>query len=305
MKILSKLKEKIHQNRISIKIHYNKDITKKQNICLCTSGKLENRYIREYVMHYEKYGVDKIFLYDNNDINGERFETVIGDFVEKGFVEINNWRGKKQVGIEIMNDCYRNNFNKYDWLIFYDLDEFIHLSNYTNIKIFLNEEKFDKCNIIYLNLICHTDNNLLFYENKSLSERFPEKTPISKFLGNHLEIKCIMRGHIPGITIYSVHGCNYDRKYNNCNGFGNLYKHINIWATENDYKYYYIDHYYSKSTEEFINKINRGDALFKDPRYIFKRIAKYFGQSKFTEEKRQMIENRTGLNLSRFYNFSF
>ena len=88
LKTLSKLKEKIHQNRISIKIHYNKDITKKQNICLCTSGKLENRYIREYVMHYEKYGVDKIFLYDNNDINGERFETVIGDFVEKGFVEI-------------------------------------------------------------------------------------------------------------------------------------------------------------------------------------------------------------------------
>ena len=60
-----------------------------------------------------------------------------------------------------MKDCYRRNYNKYDCLIFYDLDEFIHLSNYSNIKIFLNEEKFNKCNLVYLNLLCHTDNNLI------------------------------------------------------------------------------------------------------------------------------------------------
>ena len=122
-----------------------------------TLGKEENRYIREYVQHYEKYGVDKIFLYDNNNVNGERFESVIGDYIEKGLVEIINWRGKKKVLFKIMNACYQKNFDKFDWLIFYELDEFIHLSNYSNIKMFLNEEKFNKCNLIYLNLVCHTD----------------------------------------------------------------------------------------------------------------------------------------------------
>ena len=53
-------------------------------ICICTLGKKENRYIREFVTHYEKYGVDKIYLYDNNDINGERFEEVIKDYIDKG-----------------------------------------------------------------------------------------------------------------------------------------------------------------------------------------------------------------------------
>ena len=37
--------------------------------------------------------VDKIFLYDNNDINDERFEDVISDFIENGYVEIINYRG--------------------------------------------------------------------------------------------------------------------------------------------------------------------------------------------------------------------
>ena len=73
-----------------------------------------------------------------------------------------------------MNECYNNNYEKYHWLIFYKIDEFINLHNYTNIKYILNKKQFENCQLIYLNLICHTDNNLLKYENKSLEERFPE-----------------------------------------------------------------------------------------------------------------------------------
>ena len=281
--------------------NYNNKIIKKKKICICTFGKEENKYIREFIQHYEKYGVDKIFLYDNNDATGERFESVIEEYLKSGLVEIINWRGKKKVVYRIMNDCYKKNFDKFDWLIFYELDEFIHLSNYSNIKIFLNEEKFNKCNLICLNLLCHTDNNLLFYQNKSLAERFPEITPITKKGGILLEIKCIMRGHIPGLHINNAHLCN--TKYDNCNGFGHLNKHKGRYSIENDYKYYYIDHYYSKSTEEFINKINKGDAQFRSVRYALHRIDKYFSQSKFTEEKRLMIQNRTGLNLTIFKNY--
>ena len=33
--------------------------------------------------------MDKIYFYDNNDIEGENFEDVINDYIEKGFVELN------------------------------------------------------------------------------------------------------------------------------------------------------------------------------------------------------------------------
>jgi len=52
----------------------NKISNNTTSVCLCTLAKLENKYIREFVNHYKNYGVDKIYLYDNNDINGEKFD---------------------------------------------------------------------------------------------------------------------------------------------------------------------------------------------------------------------------------------
>ena len=43
-------------------------------VALCCIGRLENRYIREYVGFYLGIGVDKVFLYDNNYDGEEYFE---------------------------------------------------------------------------------------------------------------------------------------------------------------------------------------------------------------------------------------
>ena len=56
-------------------------------VCLCTVAKEENKYIREFVEHYKKYDIDKIYIFDNNDKNGEKFEEVINDYIKIGFVE--------------------------------------------------------------------------------------------------------------------------------------------------------------------------------------------------------------------------
>ena len=237
--------------------------------------------------------MDKIFLYDNNDIEGERFEDVIGDYIDKGYVQILDWRGKTKGIYKIMNNCYKMNYKKYDWLIFYELDEFIHLYKYKSIKNFLTEQRFNECEVIYLNLVCHTDNNLLYYENKSLIERFPVIIKNRK-----LEVKSILRGHIPKIRINHLHQCN--NKLINCNGFGHKNKIKSIFTTEPDFKYYYIDHYYSKSTEEFINKLKRGDLYKTSINYYMHKIKKYYLQNNFTKEKIEMIENRTGFNLSKY-----
>ena len=45
-------------------------------ICLCVIAKNENKYLREFVEYYKTIGYNKIFLYDNNDIFGEKFEEV-------------------------------------------------------------------------------------------------------------------------------------------------------------------------------------------------------------------------------------
>ena len=279
-------------------IKNEKQIIPNIKVCVCTLAKLENRYIREFVQHYENYGVDKIFLYDNNDINGEKFEEVINDYIKKGFVEVLNWRGKYQAMMPIMNDCYNQNNKNYDWLIFYEIDEYIHLYNYTNVKLFLNQSKFANCQQILLNMVCHTDNNQLYYKNEPLKKRFPETVPITKPRGIHLEYKAIIRGHIQGLHINNNHLG--DERLGGCDNSGFYEEKHGISTTKTDRKYYYIDHYYSKSTEEFIIKLTKGDALRNDHWYIHERIAKYFGQSKITKEKIDMIEQKTKIKLYKY-----
>lgn len=83
-------------------------------ICLCILGKNENKYIKDFIENYKNYRVDKIILYDNNDINGEKFEEIIGDYIKQEFVHIENWRGMEKMQFNIMNDCYKNNFDKFN-----------------------------------------------------------------------------------------------------------------------------------------------------------------------------------------------
>ena len=118
-------------------------------VCICTLGKNENRYIKQFLNHYRKLGVDKVFLYDNNDKgnNSESFENEISEFIKEDFVEIINYRGKVHPQFQIYRKCYQKNNQKYDWLIFFDIDELIHLENYFNIKDFLNEKRFNKCKL--------------------------------------------------------------------------------------------------------------------------------------------------------------
>jgi hypothetical protein len=274
----------------------NKEI----KVCLCSPGKNENRYIKEFVEHYKNYGVDKIFLYDNNDLDGEYFEQVINNYIQDKFVKIINFRGKKRAALDMMNDCYRNNFKVFDWLIFFEIDEYIFLKDIYNIKTFLSDNKFLKCQRIQLNWVFHTDNNLLYYENRTLKERFPEiEENAKKNINIPHGIKSILRGHIPNIKINCIHTLNHRLK--SCDGFGN-YKNVKgIVTLQSDYRNFYIDHYNFKSTEEFIKKINFGDIMYYKDNQL-QRIKVYFLINKFTEEKIKLMEKATGLNLSEIRN---
>lgn len=292
IKLISK--EKHNQNQ-------NQNI-KEAKVGMCSLGKQENLYVREFVEHYKNYGVKKIYLYDTNDINGERFEEVIDDYIKSGFVEVNDWRGKFKVQFKILNVCYKAHKDEYDWIMFTDLDEYIHLyNNYTKVGEFLAEPKFNQCEIVYLNLICHSDNEHLYYENKPLKERFPNVVPSDMFGGKNLEIKFILKGHMENVSIYCLHRGNMGIK-NNCNGFGHKDKYKSIYTTEPDTMYYYYDHYYSKSTEEFVKKIVRGDNENYHNQFRMGRIKKYFQENTLTLEKVLMIENGTKLDLSSYKN---
>ena len=110
-------------------------------------------------------------------------------------------------------DCYEKHSKEYDWLSFFDKDEYLMLKP-KGIKIqrFLENKRYNYCPIVKINWLMFSDNGQINYENKSTTKRFP-KPSLNQNAGIH--VKSIMRGNISyhkyGKT-YSPHYLFYDLK---------------------------------------------------------------------------------------------
>ena len=168
---------------ISIDKKINVDENNKTKVCLCAIAKKENLYIKFFIDHYKKLGYDHIFLYDNNDINYEKVEDIIKDDINNGFVTLINYRGyrgkRESPQMDAYYDCYEKHNLEYDWLSFFDIDEYLMLKpEGIDIHKFLDSERYKNCPNVKINWLIFSDNNQTKYEKKPLNERF---TTISKW----------------------------------------------------------------------------------------------------------------------------
>ena len=271
-------------------------------VAVCSIGRLENRYIKEFVEYYKKLGVDKIFLYDNNYDGEEYFETVIGDYVGKGFVEVIDFRNKDYCQLEAYQDCYNKHKDEYDWICYFDIDEYLTFENErVSIKKFLSRKCFRDYDMIHVNWKVYGDNNLIHYEDKPLRERFTEPImPLDFKYGydfpenNH--IKSIVRGGLEGVTWNATpHTPNGIARC--CNAVGNECKSASPF-NEFDFSTAWLNHYQTKTIEEWItNKVRRGFADGNRDRFKKNNpIKEFFGRNQANEEKIKYVESILGRN---------
>ena len=90
------------------------NIRKNKGIGICVTCKNENLYLKEYVTYYQKLGIKKIIIYDNNDIEGEKPEDILDNFIKSNFVEIIDTRGFRTSQIPSYNHCYVQYRNQFD-----------------------------------------------------------------------------------------------------------------------------------------------------------------------------------------------
>ena len=139
-----------------------KDI-KDIKVCLCMLGKKENLYAKETVQYYKKIGYNHIYIYDNNDIGDEKLEDVLYNEINNNFVTIIDVRGLRKQQCSSYKHCYEKYNKFYDWLSFFDFDEFLYIKNNKTIQEFLSDEKYKKCANVKINWLSYTDNDLIYY----------------------------------------------------------------------------------------------------------------------------------------------
>lgn len=236
-------------------------------VCLCCIGKNENQYIREFVEHYQKIGIDTIFLYDNNNIDGENFEEVIGDYVNDDFVKIINFRGKKICQLEAYQDCYDNYANDYEWICYFDCDEFLELTKYNNIKEYLSDKSISKYDMVHINWMIYGDNNLIGNEysyDRSLVNRFKNPLPydICGFgwcykgpENNHIKTIVKTKKNVDWLHSWNPHTPKCDLRC--CSNNGTEIDGNSPWTPYN-FECAYLKHYISKTILEWVEKMKRG-----------------------------------------------
>lgn len=232
-------------------------------VLLCCIGKMENNYIREFVEYYKTIGFDNICLYDNNDIDGEHFEDVIGDYINSGFVILKDWRGKELAQIPSYTDCYNTYKDKYDWIAYFDIDEFLDL-DCNNIKEFLSQDMYNDRGINTIRICWRqfTDSDILNVEDNNYSiKRFTEYLPLTtKYTAS---TKIIIKTVLDNIEFNSPHGILYNSKYADkiiaVNTEGQLCRNsIFLGNNEITWENARLNHYRFKTIEEYVmNKMVR------------------------------------------------
>lgn len=265
---------------------------KKILVCLCVIGRRENLYAKEYIEYYKNLGYNHIFIYDNNYLNetNEKFIDILEEEVKKGFVSIINYynfRGKhNNAQFEAYYDCYKKNNRNYDWLSFFDFDEYLELmeKNQT-IQEFLSNKRYKNCQNIKLNwLHFESQKDLLFYENKPLRIRFNK--PIYNHNRNKL-IKSTVRGKLTNYWKGWTCPHSSENRYKSCSSSGKKVSTPEPVIVPPDYKYAFIRHYFKKSFEEYCIKIKRGWPDEADQKYFLNQL---INENKNDTEKLKIMQ---------------
>ena len=254
-------------------------------VAVCAIGRLENRYAVEWVEHYKSLCVDKIFIYDNNRVDdGELLSDVLQPYIEAGFVEITPWTAKQKQAYE---DCYNRHNQEYTWIGFFDFDELLDFQN-VQMKVWEWLTQYEDSDVVALSWRTMTDNGLLHYEPKPMQERFTEGTPEDFGINHH--VKSFVHSGISGISFNDPHIPNAP-KLRAVNVLGEVIAQVPV-QPKAIHRVAWINHYDTKTAEEWIDKNRRGwpDATKEiADRRRASAIDIFFAINKRTKEKEEIL----------------
>lgn len=236
--------------------------SKKYNVAICAIFKNEALYLKEWIEFNNIVGIEHFYLYNNN--SEDDYMSVLKPYIESGLVTLLNWPyNQKQM------ECYINCIKKYafetKWLGFIDIDEFIVPKKTNTIYEFLKtfekkagavniywklfgssgmlnrelsgfvSEDFTVCWPKYCNIgKCFYNTTFDFNENSKFSKQLHHK-----FWANYKGMD------IPPVNIFNKI----------CIGNRNI-------ANTSDFPIQ-INHYFTKSYQEYAVKRAKGDVYFK------------------------------------------
>ena len=224
--------------------------TAKLNVAVCVIVKDEEKYISEFINHYIKIGFSKVIVCDNNDNEG--LKSLLSDFIADGKVIYEDYCFRRNYQIRCYEEMYEKYKSHFDWIAFFDCDEFLTLIDKRTISAFLKQPKFTDCNMICVSWRLHGDNGLVYYDDRDVKERFPEYAPKEYTQNNH--VKTIIRCIDDSIVMTSAHSAHFvDGSTYTTNCLGDYVSSDCVFQSV-VWEGAVLEHYFTKTISEYIER---------------------------------------------------
>ena len=241
------------------KVFHPKFKEKKYYSSICAIFKNEGKYLKEWIEYNLLIGIEHFYMYNNN--SSDNYLEVLNPYIDSGVVDLIQWP-KNQAQMEAYYDCIQNRKEESNWIGFVDIDEFIVPIKQNSINLFL--KKFEKnCGSVMIYWKLFGSSGLVKRDEEELvtsdfSVCWPKLSNIGKCFYN---------------TSYNFEFNNKNKLLHHClwtkylifsfppvNSNGKIvYKDIHKLSNNS----IQINHYFTKSYDEYREKKAKGDVYFK------------------------------------------
>lgn len=228
-------------------------------VSVCAIFKNEAKYLKEWLEYHKIVGVEHFFMYNNN--SEDDYLNVLTPYIKDGTVTLIDWQ-KNQAQMEAYEDCIEKYALSTEWLGFLDIDEFVVPKKDNDVYSFLKNFSNRPAVMIYWKVF-GTSGKIIRDERIPVTEDFTvcwnKYVNIGKcffntkynFAKNAAEgLHHSFKTRIGGMTVPPV------------NLFDKVaFEDRHIVKTD-DFPIQ-INHYFTKSFNEYVEKKSKGDVYFK------------------------------------------
>jgi len=228
----------------------------KYNLSICAYCKDETDYLEEWINFNRTVGVDHFYIYDNASIIPVK-ET-LSKYIEKNIVTVIDFPSKCGQ-LNAYSHCIFNYKYFSDWIAFIDCDEFLIPKSSDNIKNILKD--YEQYGGLCVNWKFFGSSGFKEKQSGLISETF-------KSCSDNNHIKTIIKSEFvlsPGSNSH------YFKYIDGKNSVSENFELVDSAFSKPSYNKIQLNHYYSKSFEEWSAKVEKtkiGNALPGPPRNI-------------------------------------
>lgn len=256
-----------------VKIRHPYYVPKKYNVSICAIFKDEGQYLKEWIEYHILIGVEHFYLYNNN--SSDNYNVVLHDYIIDGSVTLIDWP-YNQAQMEAYRDCIEKYRSESNWIGFIDIDEFVVPRKQNTITELLDDYRIYPAVLLYWRLfgssgkIDRKRDGLVTEDFTVCWNKYDE---VGKcFYNTSYEFDA---GFKRNQSLHHYMWPKYKGLYYppyNIDKIAVPRKHIN--KLKSDDIIAQINHYFTKTYNEYLEKKSKGDVFFKinphDEEYFYR-----------------------------------